>query len=244
MNQRRPLLVILLIPLVGLVTIAVGLVWYLSAQSSASSIERLLAALSLQKVNEIKHQVNNHFSAIRLLNEQNAYLLSQGLINPNDLDAVQHLLWQQAQQHRHLGYFLFGKTNGDFMDVGVPLTYDLDLITERIYREEFGDSLLRSYAIDQQGKRQELLSEPMEYAFQNERWFCDALERQETFWTEVYTWESQTANPQAIAISSPVFGKNGELIGVIAIEYRLDQLDQLLRDITVDSMVSVFFARQ
>ncbi len=46
MNQRRSLLLILLLPLVGLVTVAVGLVWALSVQSNASSIERLLAALS------------------------------------------------------------------------------------------------------------------------------------------------------------------------------------------------------
>ncbi len=52
-------------------------------------------------MNEIKHQVNDHFADIRLLNEQNAYLLSQGFIDPQDIDAFQQVR-ERTQELEHL----------------------------------------------------------------------------------------------------------------------------------------------
>lgn len=240
MKNRQSLLVLLLLPLVGVLTLAVGVVWFFSIQAGEASIERLLRALSSQNVSETKSRLDQHFASIRRLNEQNARTLSQGLIPADDADAVQRLFWWQAQHSGVRGYFLFGKQNGDFVDVGNPLTFDRDFITERISQKEFGDKLLRSFGLDSQGGRQELLSKPMTYAFQTERWYSEGLTRKTTFWTDVYTWESESAKPPAIAVSSPVFDADGVVSGIVAIEHRLQQLDQVLSRITHNSATSIF----
>ena len=240
MKNRQSLLVLLLLPLVGVLTLAVGVVWYFSIQAAEESIERLLQALSSQNVSETKSRLGQHFDAIRRLNEQNARALSKGLVPSDDVDAVQRLFWWQAQHSGVRGYFLFGKQNGDFVDVGNPLTYDRDFITERISQKEFGDNLLRSFGIDSQGRRQEMLSKPMTYAFQTERWYSEGLTRKTTFWTDVYTWESETAKPPAVAVSTPVLDADGAVTGVVAIEHRLQQLNQVLGGITHNSVTSIF----
>ncbi|MDP2419428.1 MAG: diguanylate cyclase [Hydrogenophaga sp.] len=240
MKNRQSLLVLLLLPLVSVLTLAVGVVWFFSIQAGEASIERLLRALSLQNVSETKSRLDQHFAAIRRLNEQNARALSQGLIPSDDADAVQRLFWWQAQHSGVRGYLLFGNQNGDFVDVGNPLTFDRDFITERISQKEFGDQLLRSFGIDSQGRRQELLSKPMTYAFQTERWYSEGIKRKTTFWTDVYTWESESAKPPAVAVSSPVFGADGTVSGIVAIEHRLQQLDQVLGTITQNSVASIF----
>jgi diguanylate cyclase (GGDEF)-like protein len=240
MKNPHSLLVLLLLPLVGVLTLAVGVVWFFSIHAGEASIERLLKALSSQNVSETKSRLNQHFAAIRRLNEQNARALSQGLIPSDDADAVQRLFWWQAQHSGVRGYFLFGKQNGDFVDVGNPLTYKRDFITERISQKEFGDKLLHSFGIDSQGRRQELLSKPMAYAFQTERWYSEGIKRKTTFWTDVYTWESEIAKPPAVAVSTPVWAADGTVSGVVAIEHRLQQLDQVLGEITHDSAASIF----
>lgn len=46
MKNRQSLLVLLLLPLVAVLTLAVGVVWFFSIQAGEASIERLLRALS------------------------------------------------------------------------------------------------------------------------------------------------------------------------------------------------------
>ncbi|MEB3231620.1 MAG: cache domain-containing protein, partial [Leptolyngbyaceae bacterium] len=241
MLDRTPKLLtfrkVLIIPFVGQVLLVTTLVTYWSLQSGKRAIHNLVLDLSQQTSAEITQHLNYYLANARKLSEINAQILSQNVVDPNDLDAVGRFLWLQAQRY-NIGYLLWGQVNGHYVDVGQPETLELDLITEQINPPRFGDRRLHTFSIDPQGNPWERLSDPIDYPFQSEAWYEQSVRTQQANWTPVYSWQSPSANPLAIAFSSPVFDQEGNLIGAIAAEQRLWQVEEFLthlsqRDATI-----------
>jgi diguanylate cyclase (GGDEF)-like protein len=96
------------------------------------------------------------------------------------------------------------------------------------------------YQPDAKGNRGKLIDISQHYPFQKEAWYVEAMQRQKPLWTSVYSWQSQTANPLAIAISQPVYDRQNRLIGAIAIEQRLSQISEFLGQIKITPATTLF----
>lgn len=153
-------------------------------------------------------------------------------------------LFVEQVQLYNVGYLLFGRVDGRFVDAGRPLTYDLDWITERIDAEKYGNTRLHSYSVDAQGKPLMLLGEPIDYAFQKEAWYDRVIQTKQAGWTPIYTWQSPSANPLAIAFSSPVYDRDGQLIGAVAVEQRLLQISDFLAQLGDREISTTFIVEQ
>ncbi|MBD2120810.1 ATP-binding protein [Trichocoleus sp. FACHB-262] len=235
----QKLQLVLVVPFVLQVFGAVAIVGYLSFKNGQRAVNELVLNLESQVGKQIDQHLENYLSSTRKLNELNATTISSGLINPNDLDGLGRFFWKQAKLY-NVGYILFGSTNGKYVDVGRPLTYPVELITERIDPSEFGNQNLHIYEPDAQGNRGRLLDKDSGYPFQKESWYTEVMQTGKPLWSSVYTWQSEAANPLAISISSPVYDKNKKIIGAIAVEQRLGQISSFLRDLDISDSGQVF----
>lgn len=243
LGQWLTLRKLLLIPFVAQAVLITGLVAYWSLNAGKAAIQELVLELSQQTSLEIDQHLEHYLSDARRLCELNAQVLSQGLVDPMDGDAVGRFFWQQVQYYE-FGYLLFGQVNGQFVDVGRPETYDAEWITERIDPAQFGDSRLYSFTVDSQGNPLHPLGTPIDYPFQAEAWYTQALRTQSARWTPIYTWQSPSANPLAIAFSHPVYDAAGNLIGAIAVEQRLWQVGEFLSRLSRRHSITAFIVER
>ncbi|HEY9748721.1 MAG TPA: cache domain-containing protein, partial [Allocoleopsis sp.] len=235
----QKLQLVLIVPFVLQVFGAVAIVGYLSFKNGQRAVNELVLNLENQVGKQIDQHLENYLSSTRKLNELNATAISSGLINPNDLDGLGRFFWKQAKLY-NVGYILFGSTSGKYVDVGRPLTYPVELITERIDSSEFGNQQLYIYEPDAEGNRGKLLDTDSGYPFQKESWYTEVMQTRKPLWSSVYTWQSDVANPLAISISSPVYDKNKKIIGAIAVEQRLAQISSFLRNLDISDSGQVF----
>jgi diguanylate cyclase (GGDEF)-like protein len=217
----------------------VGLVGYLSFRNGQEAVNQMSVRLQNQVSHQIEQHLDSYFTSARQLNELNANAINSSLLDPENLDSLGRFFWKQAKLYR-VGYILFGTKTGNFLDVGKPQTFNLDLITERIEPKRYRDNRLYTYEPDGEGNRGRQISLTENYDFQKEAWYAEVMQKQKTLWTSVYSWQSPTANPLAIAISSPIYDRQKNLIGAIAIEQRLSQISEFLRQIKVTSATTIF----
>src|SRR6476619_4704330 len=235
----QKLQLVLIVPFVLQVFGAVAIVGYLSFKNGQRAVNELVSNLESQVGKQIDQHLEIYLSSTRKLNELNATTLSSGLINPNDLDGLGRFFWKQAKLY-NVGYILFGSTSGKYVDVGRPVTYPVELITERIDPSEFGNQKLYIYEPDAQGNRGRLLDTDSGYPFQNESWYAEVMQAKKPLWSSVYTWQSEGINPLAISISRPVYDENKKIIGAIAVEQRLEQISSFLRNLEISEAGQVF----
>jgi hypothetical protein len=82
------------------------------------------------------------------------------------------------------------------------------------------------------------------YQFQKEAWYAESVQKQKPLWTSVYSWQSSTPNPLAIAISNPVYDRQKNLMGAIAIEQRLSQISEFLSQIKITPGTNIFIVER
>lgn len=237
--RRLSLRGLLIVPFILQLTTTVGLVGYWSFRNGQQAVNELVINLQNQTSQRIDQHLDYYISSARRLNDINATAISSGLIDPQDQDSLGRFFWKQAKLYQ-VGYILFGSTTGEYVDVGRPLTYPLELITERIDAQHYGNHRLYIYEPDAQGNRRKFIESGDPYPFQKEAWYIKAIQTKKPQWTSVYTWQSLAANPLAIAITSPVYDKNKKLIGAIAVEQRLSQISDFLKRLKVSASASIF----
>ena len=245
MGQPRnlPLRGLLIVPFILQLMTIVGLVGYWSFRNGQQAVNELVINLQNQTSQRINQHLDCYLSSARQLNEINATAISSGLIDPKDQDSLGRFFWKQAKLYQ-FGYILFGAKTGEYVDVGRPLTYPLELITERMDAQRYGNNRLYIYEPDAQGNRGRLVESGKAYPFQKEAWYTEVMQTNQPRWTSVYSWQSLATNPLAIAISSPVYDKNKQLIGAIAIEQRLAQISDFLSQLKVSASATIFIVER
>jgi diguanylate cyclase (GGDEF)-like protein len=238
-----PLRGLLIVPFVLQLAITVGLVGYWSFRNGQQAVNELVVNLQHQATQQIHQHLDCYLANARQLNELNATAISSSLVDPKDQDGLGRFFWKQAKLYQ-FGYILFGAKTGEYVDVGRPATYDLELITERMSTQRYGDNRLYIYEPDSQGNRGKLVDSGKHYPFQKEPWYTEVMRTSKPQWTSVYTWQSWVTNPLAIAISSPVYDKNKNLIGAIAIEQRLSQISDFLRQLKISASATIFIVER
>jgi diguanylate cyclase (GGDEF)-like protein len=229
------LIVLFVLPVVS----AVGLVGYLSFRNGQQAVNEMAFKLQNEMSGRINQHLDSYLTSARQLNELNATAIISGPLDPQDLDSVGRFFWKQAKLY-NVGYILFGTKTGEYVDVGRPHTFDLELITERIEPKQYKDKRLYIYEPDGEGNRGKQIAITENYPFQKEAWYAEVARSKKSLWTSVYSWESPSTNPLAIAISSPVYDRQKNFIGAVAIEQRLSQISDFLRQLKVTSFTTIF----
>lgn len=234
---------LLIIPFILQLGITTGLIGYWSFRNGQKTINELVVNLQNQAIKQIDQHLNSYLANARHLNELNASTINSGLINPSDQDSLGQFFWQQAKLY-NVGYILFGTKSGEYVDVGRPQTYPLELITERISPQRYGNAYLYVYEPDAKGKLARLIDSDTEYLFQKEPWYAEVMRTGKPLWTPVYTWQAASTNPLAVAISSPVYDSQNNLIGAIAIEQRLLQISTFLKQLQISPSATIFIVER
>lgn len=116
-RQSIPLRLALVIPFVLQTVGAVALVGYLSYRSGQQATANLVNQLMRQTSDRVQNNLESHFSLIESVTRNNAALIKQEGLDPNNLPQLQNYFVQQTQTFPTLGIVGLTNTAGDFISV-------------------------------------------------------------------------------------------------------------------------------
>jgi len=236
-SRQFPLRLVLIVPFVLQISVAVGLVGYLSFRNGQQAVNDLAYQLMNEVNTRVDKHLDNYLEQARNSAKLNADSISTGLVSTENLAQFQRYLWKQTEVSRS-GFILYGNTQGEFVATGYIFEDDLIEISE-ILPKFYGNNNVYSYATDSQGKKSGYTQAPIPYDFQKEGWYAETLQAKKPLWTSIYAWEFPPY-PLAIAYGYPIYDKNQQIVGSIGVEKRLSEISDFLKTIQGSPSMKVF----
>jgi signal transduction histidine kinase/FixJ family two-component response regulator len=242
-SQKIPLRLILVLPFVVQIIVAVGLTGYFSLRNGQKAVHDLASKLRNEVSKRIDQRLDNYMEIPQKVVQNNWKAINLGLIDPNNPEEVTRFFWTQINTY-NIGYILFGLKSG--VHLGSGHFYGDERVTiDEVNIKRLGHSKLLIYATDEKGNRTKVLEDLGEtfvdgkFTLQNEGWYAEAVKQGKPIWSPVY---NLILEPFALAVatSRPIYDKNNNLLGVIAVEQQLSQISDFLRQLQITPSAKTF----
>jgi signal transduction histidine kinase len=228
---------LLVVPFVVQVFAAVGLTGYLSLYNGKKAVDDLATRLCIEVSGRIHQHLDSYMKVPQTLSHTYADVFDLGILASQDLEKSQQFFAKQIRLY-NVGYILFGSTVGELIAAGRS-PYNNRINIDEISQKRHKNSGIYTYEIDKKGNRTKLIEYVKNYSFQKEAWYAQTAKLQKPLWSTIYQWETKPY-PLSISATHPVFDKNKNLIGVVAVEQRLSQISNFLRFLKVSPTGKTF----
>ncbi len=237
--KRVPLRLLLVLPFLLQIFCAVGLTGYLSLRNGQRAVNDLASQLRLQMSSQIIQHLDGYLSTPKMLTQTNVGLLKLGYFDRSKRAELIQIFVQQLQTY-DIGYILLGYTQeADHLSVGYRKEDRILSIDELTPPSDRDQPHLLQWAVRIDGARGPLRSDDGVFIPNQEGWYRDAAQQNKPVWTAVYNWSVEPYWP-SIAFSRPITNANGKLLGVLAIEQRLNQVSEFLGRLRVSPNARTF----
>jgi signal transduction histidine kinase len=217
---------VLVIPFLVQIFAVVGLTGYLSLQHGQRAVNALASQLGRETSKRIQDKLADYTKLPHLLNQINADAVRRGSLTTQSLSSERYL-WQQIQLLDNIAWLYFGShTEGAFVGVNrTPDDYFNAVINEPAtgFQGEF-------YRLDRAGDRTALIeTNPARYDARDRPWYRAAIKAKREIWSDIYP--AMGLQQLVMSAALPVYGPNDELLGVVAADFALDDISQVLQSI-------------
>ncbi len=232
-NGQVSLKFVLFISLITPIYITVGFFGWKLLQTEGSIVKQLATQFNIKVGHHVTRDLDDYLEAPDLIYQINQDLIKLGLLNFNDLTDTRNLFLQQIQQF-NVSQINFGSTNGEF--VGVKRNNDNSFVIKLITKSN-SEIIIKS-AIDSEGNITEI-SKSYEDNYQTESWYQDAVQAGKPIWSKIYNGDD-SAELFAISASYPVYNQNNSLIGVLAVELPILDINKLLQTVNISQSAVIY----
>jgi signal transduction histidine kinase/DNA-binding NarL/FixJ family response regulator len=236
-SKKISLRLTLVTPFVLQIFAAVGLTGYLSLRNGQQAVNNLVSQLQTETSLRVGQHLDSYIAKSHQILQANWDAVNLELLKVKDTQKLGHYFWRQVKT-ADVGYIIYGGQNGDFAAAGKYFE-DGSITIDEISPKQHGDDHVYIYKTDAQGKRTKLALDNGQYNFRREAWYQAASQQGKLWWSPIYQWEV-TPFPLNIAVSRPVYDKNHKLVGVLAVEQRLSQVSDFLRQLKVSPSGQTF----
>ncbi|NJL91119.1 MAG: HAMP domain-containing protein, partial [Coleofasciculaceae cyanobacterium SM2_1_6] len=236
--QRRrsiPLRLILVAPFVIQIFAAVGLTGYLTIQNGQKAINDLSAQLRSEVSNRTLQYLQNYMAPPHIITQINTSQIIRGKLQNPDAESAFHL-WEQANIFKdEAGIYVGLENTGETIGIARGDNGDIEFT----YAGASTGSKISFSVLDGEGKRGSLLrtgSKP--YDPRTRPWYEKAVAQKKPLWSEVYP--DFNTSRLVITASQPVFDRNSNLLGVVAVDRYLENINQFLADLNISKNSRAF----
>ncbi|MGD1702344.1 PAS domain-containing protein [Dapis sp. BLCC M229] len=225
-NCQVSLRVFWLISLITPIYITVGFFGWTLLQKERSVVKELANQSNIKIGHHVTQDLDNYLEAPDLIYQINQDLIKLRLLNFNDLTDTRSLFLQQIKRF-NVSQINFGSANGEF--VAVKRNNENSFVIKLITKSN--SETIIEFGIDSEGNITET-SKSYEDNYQTESWYEDAVNAGKPVWSQIYNGDD-SEELFAISASYPVYNQNNSLIGVLAVELHISQIDKLLQKVNI-----------
>ncbi|MTJ54528.1 response regulator [Anabaena sp. UHCC 0253] len=237
---------LLIVPFVLQIVGAVGLVGYLSYHSGQKAVEDMAKSLMAEIGDRIEQNLNSYLKAPEQLTQTNASLIRQGILDYQNLPALQTHFTQQLQIFPSVSSALISNERQDFIEVS---RYASDQLTVRILDASKSKNFYR-YGADMTGQTHELLQIRTDYNPHNDPpggkpWYGAAREAKMGSWNILVSLSRGKDQPLLVATYNlPFKDAQGQFQGVFASGLYLIQFGDFLQHLKIGNTGQAFLIDQ
>ncbi|MBE9040123.1 PAS domain-containing protein [Oscillatoriales cyanobacterium LEGE 11467] len=232
--RRLPLRIVLVVPFTVLVFAAVGITGLLSVRNGQRAIGKLATQLNNEITDRIEETLTTYLDAPHKIDRLNVEAIRLGLLDIEDKEALGQQFWQQLQAFPRVDRIYFGDERGGFVLAGRESEDDFQI---RI-APGLGDEKFFIYGADDFGRPVGRIEQLAGFDPRERPWYESARNARGATWSEIYP--IFTDGTLAIAASEPVYDRAGDLVGVVAADLDLPQIDRFLENLEIAKSGLVF----
>ncbi len=232
--KKVPLYLVMAVPLVIQVVGAVVAVGLLSYQNGQKAVKEVATQVRNEAGSRIQQHLDNYLETPIQLNRTNADAIELGLLNLQNFEVAGKYFWRQMKIF-NVGYISYANPKGDFIGVERLDSGEL-LINEKSARTNNQQHTFRTTS---QGDRAQMIKITPNYNPLTEGWYIDGVKVSKPAWSSIYNWDDK---PEVMSISAnhPLYGKDGQLLGVMGVDQILTQVSDFLAGIKVSATGETF----
>ena len=232
--RKLPLRLVLVVPFTVLVFAAVGITGLFSVRNGQRAIGKLATQLSNEITDRIEETLATYLDAPHKIDRLNVEAIRLGLLDLEDKEALGQQFWQQLQAFPRVDRIYFGDERGRFVLAGREGDGEFQI---RIALGS-GDDRFLIYEADNLGRPEGRIEELAGFDPRERPWYKSARDARQATWSEIYP--IFTDGTLAISASEPVYDPRGRLLGVVAAELDLPQIDRFLEELDIAKSGLVF----
>lgn len=222
-----PLRRVLVVPFILQISLAVGLIGWLSIRNGQQAVNEVAVQLRSEITARIQQYLQTYVETPHKINQLNADAIRLGEVDPQDFAALEQHLWYQLE------------TFDTVTAVYVASEYREHVAVERAEDGRFqvkisGDSTdhaVKIYAADRPGHRTKLLRSKPNYDPRTRPWYKSAVKSGAANWGGIY---KLFATPQYVLNASlPIYDDRRKLLGVAAVDFSLTGISQFLHSLKI-----------
>ena len=215
------------------ITVAVGLTGWLSFVSSEKTVQKLTRQISERLNYRVEQKINSYLNESVRVNQATAIALSNGTVNPNDLEQVQKDIFSKVKELNTQNILFYGNESGTM--VGIERQSD-DKFLLRI-REDNNNLNRPTYELSSDGVRGKMISNEI-YDHRTRPWYIAAKELGKPVWSSIFV--STTDGELSTTRTTPIYNRDGGFQGVAGINISLKQISQFMLQIRPTDQWNVF----
>jgi PAS domain S-box-containing protein len=234
-RKAIPLRVILVSTFVFQTAAAVSLAMWLAWNTEQRSIEERNQNEQAETLNRISDKLNEYLEFSAVINRLNRADLASQPFNLETPNQLTQQFWKQRSLLTTVPItaIYFGDVRGRF--VGLRFQSDRTWQISQVNKQT--DGRYYSYAVNNKGQVSRLLSKGETYNTKQRPWYINALKAERSCWNSVYQ-DFEKSRPQ-FTISERIYNKNQALIGVVGVDFSVEQISIFLRSLVTQELPSL-----
>ncbi|MBD2292570.1 response regulator [Anabaena sphaerica FACHB-251] len=229
---RIPLRLLLVVPFVLLIVVAVSLTGYLSFTSGQKAVANL-AEQVIERVNvQVKTRLNEYLNTPHIINRLNLNAVKLGELNVEDIEQVQHHLWEQIHIFETITTIGYGNEKRDTIGYA---RYQGQLLVSVNQKPDYG--VQYTYVTDKNGNLAKFLIK-RDVELHRTAWYKVAKNFGNNNWTKIFPWMNYSL--AGINASAPVYDQNGKLQGVFTVGLILEDISTFLNNLKPSANGQIF----
>ncbi|MGF1494930.1 MAG: ATP-binding protein [Microcoleaceae cyanobacterium] len=214
---------LLTVPLILQIVGAVSLTGYLSWRNGKRTANQLVTQLQDEATKRIEQKLRLFLRAPIVVTELNEIAIQTGDLKLDNTETLQQRAWQQVLTIPNINFVQFATQTGDFIGVGQNSNGSAIAAIE----DETTDGSIRTYILDQQGKRTQSIDQVVEkYDPRLRSWYRTAITKNQPYWSKIYIWVDQSN--LSLTLVRPIESATRNILGVIGADLSFEELEQFL----------------
>lgn len=215
------------------ITVAVGITGWISFNSGERAVQKLTRQLSDDLTVRVEQQISSYFEESISINKAMAIALSNGSVNPSDINQVQKDIFNKSREFATNNILFYGNENGSM--VGIEPYKDANFLLR--IRDESTGSNRPTYELSNKGERGKMIKDEV-YDHRLRPWYIAAKQAGRAIWSEIFV--STTDGELTTTKATPIYNPDGSFQGVTGINISLKQIKQFMQAIRPSEKWNVF----
>lgn len=233
--SHLPLRLLIVVPFVLQVSVATGLTGWLSMRQGQRAVNQVASDLRSSITQQIEYRLEDFLATSHLVNQLNYDAISLKQIDPTDEDALFRHFMQQSQQFSYIDSIFFGAVNGEF----VGHTTMGNKAHQFMRAGPSLDNQIQFAKVNEAtGQPAEVVQVTEGWNTQTRPWYRAAVAAKGPTWGEIFPYHAYPV--LALSASRPVYGDNGELLGVLGNNFFLTHISSFLQKMTISDHGQAF----